>query len=525
MREVVMLSPEQAIELLVNPAQIPNKSKDQPAIVQAAGGQERECSYEQLQRLIGAAVAQLKEFAVKPGDRVVLCGENSPELVASIVACWAVNAIAVPVDLRLTVNELANVVKQLDAGAVFGSSNIIPDFEGAFATLVAGRHLLDLKKFAANGINGPSTKIDSSTIDINRPAFIILTSGTTGMPKGAVHTLGSLINNLLELGEMSGINEEMRGVLPLPLSHIFGLEVMYIALMRGTMVVLSEMTPTSFVQCVSKHKPHVLAGVPTLYGALVAAPIDALALSNGKLLLSGGAPLPVSLAEEFEKKFGKRINNGYGSTESKIVALNQDGPIESVGTIVPSAKIEIVNDQGEVLPNGETGEIRISGPMLMEGYLNQPEMTAKVMQGGGYHTGDMGYFKEGRLYISGRSKEMIIVGGFKVFPVEVEDELRKHKLVKEVAVLGQAHSKLGQIVKAIIVVNEGELSDKLGTTGDGHKEARQEAISQLKEYCKDNLRRELRPMEWDLQPASKPLPKTAAGKIDKKKLEAAPVQA
>ena len=119
---------------------------------------------------------------------------------------------------------------------------------------------------------------------------------------------------------------------------------------------------------------------------------------------------------------------------------------------------------------------------------------------------------------------MIIVGGFKVFPVEVEDALRKQKLVKEVAVLGQAHSKLGQIVKAIIVVNEGDLSDKLSTTGDAHKEARQEAINQLKEYCKDNLRRELRPMEWELQPASKPLPKTAAGKIDKKKLEAAPVQ-
>jgi len=523
----MMLSRERAIELLFNPASSrPAEAKDRPALVQATGGQERECSYEQLQGLIGSAVAQLKGFGVKPGDRVVLCSENSPELIASMIACWAINVIAVPVDLRLTINELANVVKQLDATAVLGSSNVIPEFKSKIGPLVGEhRHLLDLKQFAANGAGDASTTIDTASIDLDRPAFVILTSGTTGMPKGAVHTLSSLLNNLLELGEMSGITEEMRGVLPLPLSHIFGLEVLYIALMRGMMVVLTELSATSFVQCVSKHKPHVLAGVPTLYAALVAAPKESLDLSNGKLLLSGGAPLPVSLAEEFEHKFGKRINNGYGSTESKIVALNQDGPIESVGAIVPSAKIEIVNEQGEVLSNGETGEIRISGPMLMEGYLNQPEMTAKVLHDGAYYTGDMGYFKDGRLYIAGRTKEMIIVGGFKVFPVEVEDALRKHQIVKEVAVLGQAHSKLGQIVKAIIVVNEGELSDKLSTTGDAQKAAKQEAISQLKEYCKDNLRRELRPMEWELQPASKPLPKTAAGKIDKKKLEAAPVQA
>jgi long-chain acyl-CoA synthetase len=288
-------------------------------------------------------------------------------------------------------------------------------------------------------------------------------------------------------------------------------------------VVFSELTPTSFVQCVARHKPHVVAGVPTLYGALMAAPKEALDLSNAILLLCGGAPLPISLAEEFEGKFGKRINNGYGSTESKIVALNQSGPIESVGRIVPSVRIDIVNDKDEPLGLGETGEIRITGPILMEGYLGQAEATAKVLHHGHYHTGDMGFFKDGNLYIAGRSKEMIIVAGYKVFPVEVEDALRKHEVVKEVAVMGQPHRQLGQIVKAIIVINEGELSNKLEGTGDQPKEARQELISKLKEYCKDNLRRELRPMEWEFQPASKPLPKTASGKVDKKKLEVASV--
>ena len=127
--------------------------------------------------------------------------------------------------------------------------------------------------------------------------------------------------------------------------------------------------------------------------------------------------------------------------------LNQTGPIESVGKIVPSVKIEIVNDEGEVLKNEEVGEIRITGPILMSGYLGMPEVTEKVLHDGHYYTGDMGYFKDGELYISGRSKEMVIVAGYKVFPVEVEDALRKHPLVKEVAILGQAHRQLGQIVR------------------------------------------------------------------------------
>jgi acyl-CoA synthetase (AMP-forming)/AMP-acid ligase II len=343
------------------------------------------------------------------------------------------------------------------------------------------------------------------------------------MPKGAVHTMKSLLINLIDLAVLAGIDDTMCGVLPLPLSHIFGLEVFNVAIIYGMKVVFSALTPTSFVQCVSKFKPHIIAGVPTLYGALMAAPKEALDLSNGKLLLCGGAPLPVSLAEEFQAKFGKRINNGYGSTESQIVALNQTAPIESVGNIVASAKIDIVNDKDEVLPEPEVGEIRISGPMLMKGYLNMPELTEKVLRDGKYYTGDMGFFKDGNLYISGRTKEMIIVAGYKVFPAEVEDALRKHPLVNEVAVIGQPHRQLGQIVKAHVVLAKGEQSDKLEGSNDESKETRQKVLGELKGYCKDNLRRELRPMEWELHPSTKPLPKTGTGKIDKKQLEMAPV--
>jgi acyl-CoA synthetase (AMP-forming)/AMP-acid ligase II len=158
----------------------------------------------------------------------------------------------------------------------------------------------------------------------------------------------------------------------------------------------------------------------------------------------------------------------------------------------------------------------------MKGYLNQPEATEQVLHRGHYHTGDIGYLRDGLLYISGRSKEMIIVAGNKVFPAEVEAVLRQHRLAHEVAVLGVPHRKLGQLVKAVIVVKSGELCDLLCGDDSMRKQAKEELTARFREFCQQNLKRELRPMEWEFRPISCPLPKTLTGKIDKKQLEAAP---
>jgi long-chain acyl-CoA synthetase len=205
--------------------------------------------------------------------------------------------------------------------------------------------------------------------------------------------------------------------------------------------------------------------------------------------------------------------------------LNINGPVESVGKIIPSVKVDIVDTDNNIVPPGETGEIRISGPCLMLGYLDNPEETAKVLSNSQYHTGDMGYVKDDYLFISGRNKEMIVVAGNKVFPTEVEDVLRQHPLVKEVAVVGIPNKQLGQAVKAIVVVREGEFSDRLESDQESRRGARQELIGQLRELCKQQLKRELRPMDWDFFPASQPLPKTSSGKVDKKQLIEQPVTA
>jgi long-chain acyl-CoA synthetase len=267
-----------------------------------------------------------------------------------------------------------------------------------------------------------------------------------------------------------------------------------VLLVNGT-VLFAELSIPGIVKAINLHKPEILVGVPTIYGALTAMPEGSVDMTNAKVILVGGAPLPLSLAADFEKRFGKRLNNGYGSTESKIIAVNIDGPVESVGKIAPSTTVEIRDPEGKVLADGEQGEIVICGPILMKGYVDNPESTKDVLEHHRYKTGDYGYMKDGYLFIAGRAKEMIIVAGNKVFPSEVEDSLRKEPLVKEIAVVGVPHSRLGQMVKAVIVVNEGEWSDKLNGDDATKAEAKKALKEEMKNFCNEHLKRELRPMD------------------------------
>jgi long-chain acyl-CoA synthetase len=520
-----MPSNEQALLFLFNPAtSAPDKAKD-TAIIQAGGnpdGSDRTVSYTDFEKLIAIGVAEFKRAGIGKQDKVMLTAANCAEMAAATAALWRLGAVAVPVDFRLTEKEVENVANAINVKLLCGSSRYNPNLSSSYQNANATK--FDLAKLSTLlGDDSACDKdalqpIDLKNLDLASPALIILTSGTTGIPKGAVHDLGTLVTNLLELGPLVKLNKDTKVLLPLPLSHIFGMEVFYACYIYGAPVLFNELSPQSFFVCAKKYAPEILCGVPTLYGAMLGLPPGMVDLSKTEVLLCGGAPLPLSLAQEFEKKYGKRLNNGYGSTESKVISLNINGPVESVGKIIPSVKVEIVDGENNILPSGETGEIRISGPCLMLGYLDNPQETAKVLNDHQYHTGDMGYVKDGYLFISGRNKEMIVVAGNKVFPTEVEDVLRQHPLVKEVAVVGIPNKQLGQAVKAIIVVREGELSDKLEGDGEVRKAARQELIAQLRELCKQQLKRELRPMDWDFFPASQPLPKTSSGKVDKKQL-------
>ncbi len=494
-----------------------------PALIQVLpGGQIREIDHKALEQLIGQAESLLKSFKVGAGDKVLMTSPNCPELAAFILATWRLGAIAVPVDFRLTEGELANVAKSpaISAKVVLVAPALIKDYAALETNLNSGAKIAlcdiaQLHKFEATV--RPADHI-SDFASLTDPALLILTSGTTGTPKGALHDLGSLINNLSELGDMADFHKDLNVLLPVPVSHVLGLEVMLIALLDGSTVVFSEMTIEGIVAANNKFKPEFMVGVPTIYGAFLALPKGAIDLSNAKVLLCGGAPMPASLAEDFHKVFGRRLNNGYGSTESKIIAVNLNGPDQSVGKLVPSAKVKILGSDGTEQAEGQSGEIVICGSTLMLGYIGQDQATNAVIHDGGYFTGDIGYLKDDYLYISGRAKELIIVAGNKVFPAEVEDVLRANALIKEVAVIGVPHSKLGQIVKAHTVLQPGQWSDSLNCDGEEKKEHRQKLVQLMREYCAQHLKRELRPMEWEFYTCDHPLPRTSAGKIDKKQL-------
>jgi long-chain acyl-CoA synthetase len=505
-----MINFQEAMAKLLTPAAAAPDWASRPAIIQAGlkeqGSTDKVTTFAELQTLTARALWQYKEAGVESGDSVLLCAPNSPELVAGILAAWSCGATAIPVDFRLTQPEVENIASKVNAKIVY-----CPRFKLANLTN------LDQSIFS----QGPAAP-DASLLEKLKPeslGLVILTSGTTGMPKGAVHDLGSLLANFVEIGEVFGLKPATSALLPLPVSHIFGIEVMLAFLNLGGSVIFSDFSPADFWPTVSRLKPSLVVGVPTIYGALLSLPHPGPICEIVDFYLSGGAALPPSLSEQFEKTFGRHIFQGYGATETKITTINKGGPVSSIGQAIPSVTVEIVDEHDKVLPAGETGEIRISGHCLMKGYLNQPDVTESVLHDGHYHTGDIGHIEDGWVFISGRSKEMINVAGNKVFPSEVESVLRQHPLAQEVAVIGVPHRKLGQIVKAIVVVPNGQWSDRLAGDNTESKSAEEELRASLREFCAQNLKRELRPMDWEFRPASNPLPKTHTGKVDKKQLQ------
>lgn len=502
-----MINFQEVMARLLTPASVAADWASRPAIIQTdLGSPDKITTFAELQAMTARACTEYLKAGVANGDAVLLCSANSAELVAGILATWACGATAIPVDFRLTQPEVENIAHKVNAKVVY-----CPRFK-----------LADLFNLDQTVFTEGSAELDANLLNNVKPdslGLVILTSGTTGMPKGAVHDLGSLLSNFVEIGEVFGLKPATSALLPLPVSHIFGIEIMLAFLNLGGSVIFSDFSPADFWTTVSRLKPSLVVGVPTIYGALLSLPHPGAVCESVDFYISGGAALPPSLSEQFEKTFGKHIVQGYGATETKITTINKGGPVSSIGRPIPSVKVDIVDEHDNVLPAGATGELRISGHCLMKGYLSQPDVTASVLHDGHYHTGDIGHIEDGWVFISGRSKEMINVAGNKVFPAEVESVLREHPFAQEVAVIGVPHKKLGQIVKAVVVVPSGQWSDRLAGDHTESKSAEEELRASLREFCAQNLKRELRPMDWEFRPASNPLPKTHTGKVDKKQLQ------
>lgn len=517
------LSEDDVIQRLFLPANNIPESRNAQAIVLVSHGTERAVTHMQVENLIAHVMEQLSESGVQKGDKVVFYCDNSPEFTSSILACWALNAMVTLVDYRADRPEVLAIAKKLGAKLLLTSKTMYTNFASDTKIFTQERiDVLDVSAFADFKDRARKIQVNTNALDLDRPSMAILTSGTTGTPKTSVHTLRSLLQNIIDLAESTDLQANMTALTPLPISHIFGLSVFLVMQVLGLKTVLTKLEPVGFVKAVYRHKPELIAALPQFYGALLAAPPGVIDLSNARLLLCGGAPLTVSLSDKFEETFGKRLNNGYGSTECKLVAYNKDGPTLSVGKPVGDVKIDIVNEQDEILPEGQSGEVRITGPMLMEGYLNNDEESKKVLRNGHYYTEDIARFQNGYLFVVGRKSDVVIVGGVVVLAGEVEEALRNNHQVKDVAVTAVRNKRLGQIIKASIVLMDEKIADKLKSTKrEECLEAQRQLQSQFKEFCKEHLSRYKRPMKWEFLAPHENLPKTLAGKTDKKSMTGA----
>lgn len=518
------LSEDEVLRRLFAPASsLPEQRTEKAVVVVTAGGSERAVSHRQIENLISHGIVQLKERGVKEGDRVLFYCENSPEYTSTILACWSLNAMATLIDYRATRADVLATAKRLGSKLLVTSQKLYTDYKNESKLFSdAGLDVLNVSPFVDIKDSPDNIPFDINTLDLDRPAFAILTSGTTGAPKTVVHNLRSLALNIIDLLEVANLPDGLTALTPLPISHIFGLSIFLITQVLGAKTVLTELEPVGFVKAVHRHKPDLVAALPQFYGALLSAPKGFINLSNAQLLLCGGAPLTVSLSNKFEETFKKRLNNGYGSTESKLVAFNTDGPALSIGRPVGDIKVDIINERDEILPEGKIGEVRITGSMFMDGYLDNEEATKKVLHGVHYYTGDIGRYKDGSLYVVGRKGDVIIVGGVVVEAGTVEEALRNNPAVKDVAVTAVKNKHLGQIIKASVVLVDDKIADKLKTTDrDASLEAQRKLESQFREFCKEHLTRYQRPMKWEFLASHDNLPKTLAGKTDKKSMTGA----
>ncbi|MFZ0041775.1 MAG: AMP-binding protein [Solirubrobacteraceae bacterium] len=409
----------------------------------------------------------LGEQGVGAGERVVVTMANCPEVAVVYQAVWRAGAVVTPANFLLTSPELRHVIADAQACAVFTTPEFLPKVREATAGLDCVRAIVCTEP-SGDGVLAleeleqatPGAIVGRDDDDL---AALLYTGGTTGRSKGVMLSHSNLDFTgrcAFESSYVPGIN---RGLTTLPLSHAYGLLVTLAALHHpepGVSVLLRWFDPTAYLELISEHELQISAVVPTMLQILLSQPLEDHDLSSLRYVTSGGAPLAAEIEQEFRRRVPSvSIRQGYGLTETAaLVSSNPAGRERpgSVGLPVPGTELEIRDEQGRGLPSGELGEICCRSPGVMRGYWNSPEVTAETLRDGWLHTGDIGYVDEdGYLFIVDRKKDLIIRGGFNVYPRDVEDALVEHPAVQMAGVVGKPSPVHGEEVVAFVSVHGG----------------------------------------------------------------------
>ncbi|MFI7008455.1 long-chain fatty acid--CoA ligase [Streptomyces sp. NPDC050145] len=441
---------------------------DKTALVQ---GDQRFTFGELWDQVRARAGALAGTYGVRPGDRVALMAPNTVDFPRAYYAILAAGGVVVPVHLLLSAEEAAHVLR--DSGVDLLLCHPGQAAVGRAAAEAAGARVATL------GEDGEldAAAAEATPLDVyaargpEDAAVIFYTSGTTGVPKGAVLShLNLVMNATVDAFDAHEYCPDDIVLGALPFFHAFGQTASLNAVWRAgkTLVLLPRFDAARAVDLMVREGVTVFHGVPTMYVHLLAAARDAAELPRLRVAVSGGASLPLAVLEAFESTFGARIHEGYGLSEtSPVAAVNQPWYGIRAGTVghpiwgvdVEIARAEI-DERVELLPTGELGEIVVRGHNVFTEYLGRPEATAQALVDGWFRTGDLGTKDaDGYISIVDRKKDVIIRGGFNVYPREVEEVLMRHPAVAHVAVIGLPDPVHGEEVCAVVVPKEGESAD------------------------------------------------------------------
>lgn len=427
---------------------------------------EFELTYQALDRAARGVATALAARGVEPGDRVSLLIPNVPEFTIAYFGILYAGASVVPINVLAAAPEVEYFLNDSSSKLLI----VHPMFEEPGR---AGAELAGVPVVVA-GAPGAGSLAEMSTADpvdcpfptsADATAVILYTSGTTGHPKGAELSHSNLfLNCAFVVPRLIGIEGvEVRALATLPLFHSFGQTCIQNATIAagGSFTLLPRFDPKTAFELLERDRITLFAGVPTMYFALLNLEKERdYDLSQLQLCMTGGAPMPVEVMTAFETKFGVPILEGFGLSEtSPVASFNvRDKPRKagSIGYPVWGVEMSIQDDDGNQLGDDERGEICIRGHNIMNGYLNRPEATAEAMVGGWFHSGDIGLRDaDGCYWIVDRKKDMILRGGFNVYPREVEEVLYQHPDVIEAAVVGVPHQSHGEEVKAVVALRAG----------------------------------------------------------------------
>lgn len=469
-------------------------------------------TYKDFNDKVNQLVHFLSSKGIKKSDRIAILLQNCIEFIISYFAIVKIGAIALPLNIMLTFEELDFIIQDAKASALITSQSFKQISDELVARIDSLQFQLEIENFGKDCFQDGDISEPNCVCIGDDIATLIYTSGTTGSPKGVMLTHDNLISNAKACLKGAKITPKDRFSCLLLLYHSFTLMTCVLVpfYAGATSVVIKSLKNFKEVfRQIIKSKVTVLIAIPPIYRILseaktpfllTAFPFSKL-LNPIKLCVSGGEALPLDVRQKFERKFGIPLVEGYGLTEaSPVVALSKvkDRKTGSVGRPLKRLEVKIVGDENQELPRGGIGEILVKGPSVMKGYYDKPEETAAIIKDGWLYTGDLGKLDEdGFLYIVDRKKDLIISKGLNIYPKEVEDALYTYLKIKEAAVVGKRVETGDEVPVAYIVLKDGESA----TEGEIH-----EHLKHLLAHYKIPRRIEFR----------KELPKTPTGKILKR---------